>query len=222
MPGLVKKPKRRRDDIRVTMINRGSTCGGGARPSRFDRRLPEACRRRPCGRRRLRHGFGAWIVHTMCIRCACPPRTSPPAAFLAKSAPCPAPSTKVKAWPAAPATATPARRPAPARRRSAAAGAGRQQALAAAGGRLGGIGRAARRAGRRPASRALTSGGSIGTGGNAQASASADRRGDDSPGQEAPPEAARAALASPSPFRFLCASRRSSFPLTPSDRRGHV
>ena len=71
--GQVKKPKHRRDDLRVTMINRDSTCEDGARPSRFDRRLPESCRRRPCGGRRLRHGFGAWIVHAMCIRCACLP-----------------------------------------------------------------------------------------------------------------------------------------------------
>ena len=73
MLGLVKRRWRRRDDLRVTKVNCGSTWPDGARPSRFFRRLPESCRRRPCGGRRLRHGSGAWIVHKMCMRCACLP-----------------------------------------------------------------------------------------------------------------------------------------------------
>ena len=77
MPGWVKMRKRRREDLRVTMVNRGSTCGDGARPSRFYRRLPEPCRRRPRGDRRLGHGSGAWIVHTMCIGCASLPGHRP-------------------------------------------------------------------------------------------------------------------------------------------------
>ena len=97
MPGLVEKPKHRRDDLRVTMINRRSTWPDGARPSRFDRRLAESCRSRPCGGRRLRHGFGAWIVHATCMRCACLRGPRRRRLSRARSAPCPAPSTKVNA-----------------------------------------------------------------------------------------------------------------------------
>jgi hypothetical protein len=59
MPGLVKKPDHRRDDLLLTMIDRRLTWQEGAQPNRFDRRLPESRRRRPCGRRQRLHGFGA-------------------------------------------------------------------------------------------------------------------------------------------------------------------
>ena len=72
-----RKVKRAHEYLLVTMINHGSTCEDGARPSRFFRRLPDSRRRRSCGGRRLRHGSGAWIVHRMCMRCACLPKHHP-------------------------------------------------------------------------------------------------------------------------------------------------
>ena len=90
---VVKRPKHRRDDFRVTMLNRGSTCQDGARPSRFDPRLSQPPRRRPPAPARIRCMDGAYDVHTLCM----PSRRSRPAAFRARSAPCPAPSTKVNA-----------------------------------------------------------------------------------------------------------------------------
>ena len=97
MPGMLEKPRHRRNHFRVTMVNRGSTWPDDTRPFRFDRRLPESCRRRPCGGRRLPRGF--WCMDCACdVHASCmPPRTSPPTAFRARSATCPAPSTKVNA-----------------------------------------------------------------------------------------------------------------------------
>ena len=123
-----RKPRHRRDDLRVTMINLGSTCDNGARPSRFDRRLPEPRRRRPCGGRRLPRGSGAWIVHKMCMRCAC--RPGPRRRRLSERNPRLAPprqprltppsSSRSRSWPAArrrsgPGCARPRCRPSPGR-----------------------------------------------------------------------------------------------------------
>ena len=97
---------------------------------------------------------------------------------------------------------------------------GRHQAVALRRGR-----RAERsgRLGRRAATRlpGVTSGG-LGTGGKTQASASADRRGDAAAREQAPPEAARARAASPSSRSASSRLPPASFPLTRSDRRGHV